>query len=405
VLAGRALDTGATLLPEETASLAFIAELDQSEGADRNYGIDLFETAFEYLAEDGRGGSVPVTVRLRARLHPCDLLASAPNNIESISAGVPLAAVDAERAIEGCNDALSAYPNIVRFRFQLARALQAAGLIEEALEQYQISAQSGDLAAQHNLGILLLERGEGEDGLWWLRAAADAGSAAAMNSLGLAYASGAAGATDRAQAVAWFERAADLGHPDALTNLALSYIKGEGVERNLDSAEKLLLEAASKDHAPAETNLGYLYATEEFNRLDYERAVSWFAAAAAQGDPRAALNLATLHLLGKGAARDPAKAVLWYNAAIRSGDQALAGEVESRLAAMSERDLVLALQTLLTESGYDAGPADGVLGARTSAALSKFQQDRGLPVIDALAPALLLDLAEAAVAPQSAAVE
>ena len=405
VLAGRALDAGATLLSEEIASLAYIAELDQGDSTDRNYRVDLFETAFEYLVEDGRGGSVPATVRLRARLHACDLLASAPNNVESIAAGVPLAAIEAERAIDGCNQALSAYPDIVRFRFQLARALHAAQLTEEALEHYQVSAQSGDLAAQHNLGVLLLERGADEDGLWWLRAAADAGSAAAMNSLGLAYASGAAGSTDRAQAVKWFERAADLGYPDALTNLALSYIKGEGVERNLDNAEKLLIEAASKNHAPAETNLGYLYATEEFDRIDYQRAVAWFTAAAEQGDPRAALNLATLHLLGKGAAQDPAEAVIWYSAARRGGDEAIANEVEARLAAMPDRAATRALQTLLTENGYDAGPADGVLGARTARALREFQRDRGLPVTDALGPALLLDLAEAALAPESAAVQ
>ena len=412
IIAGRTVYAGSTLLAEEIASAAFVAERGQSEVKDRNYGVDVFETSLEYLVEDGRGGSVPVIVRLRARLHPCDLLASAASNVESISAGVPLAAIEAERAIDTCNEALSAYPDIVRFRFQLARALQAAGLTDEALEQYQVSAQSGDLAAQHNLGILLLERGAREDGVRWLQAAVDAGSPAAMNSLGLAHLSGLTGSTERAQAIELFERAAELGYPEALANLALSHIKGDGVERDLDSAERLLLEAAEKNHVSAQTNLGYLYATEEFERVDYKRAVGWFTIAAGQGDPRAALNLATLHLLGKGAPQDPAKAVIWYRAAIRNGDAAIAREVDSRLAAMPERAATLALRTLLAEAGYDAGPPDGVLGARTVAALKAFQQDLELlttgvptPTTGVPTPTLLLDLAEAASLSKEAAIQ
>ena len=36
-------------------------------------------------------------------------------------------------------------------------------------------------------------------------------------------------------------------------------------------------------------------------------------------------------------------------------------------------------QTLLGGMGYDAGPADGVAGRRTTAALRAFQRDHGLP--------------------------
>ncbi len=38
------------------------------------------------------------------------------------------------------------------------------------------------------------------------------------------------------------------------------------------------------------------------------------------------------------------------------------------------------IQQALKARGYDAGPADNVLGARTKAALTKFQKDNGLPV-------------------------
>jgi len=38
------------------------------------------------------------------------------------------------------------------------------------------------------------------------------------------------------------------------------------------------------------------------------------------------------------------------------------------------------IQDALTKAGYDAGPSDNVMGARTKAALTKFQKDKGLPV-------------------------
>jgi peptidoglycan hydrolase-like protein with peptidoglycan-binding domain len=34
----------------------------------------------------------------------------------------------------------------------------------------------------------------------------------------------------------------------------------------------------------------------------------------------------------------------------------------------------------LKSRGYDAGPEDNVMGARTKAALTQFQKDKGLPV-------------------------
>ena len=48
------------------------------------------------------------------------------------------------------------------------------------------------------------------------------------------------------------------------------------------------------------------------------------------------------------------------------------------------------LQTLLARSGYDAGPVDGVIGAKTRAAVLAFQAARGLPA-DGHVSGLLLD--------------
>ena len=41
---------------------------------------------------------------------------------------------------------------------------------------------------------------------------------------------------------------------------------------------------------------------------------------------------------------------------------------------------VRSIQAALKARGYDPGPEDDIMGARTKAALTKFQQDKGLPV-------------------------
>jgi membrane-bound lytic murein transglycosylase B len=53
------------------------------------------------------------------------------------------------------------------------------------------------------------------------------------------------------------------------------------------------------------------------------------------------------------------------------------------------------MQRLLAERGYDPGPVDGIIGARTQAAVRGFQRDQGLPA-DGFASAVLLEQLRAA---------
>ncbi|HEY0224760.1 MAG TPA: DUF1036 domain-containing protein [Pseudolabrys sp.] len=60
------------------------------------------------------------------------------------------------------------------------------------------------------------------------------------------------------------------------------------------------------------------------------------------------------------------------------------------------------IQRLLTIAGYDANPIDGVQGAKTQAALTKFLNDRKLPADAASAPDFFATLLDAARNPQGA---
>src|SRR5690606_86931 len=53
------------------------------------------------------------------------------------------------------------------------------------------------------------------------------------------------------------------------------------------------------------------------------------------------------------------------------------------------QDLVRPIQTLLRESGYDPGAADGQMGPRTQAAIEAFEGDHDLPVTGKPSQALL----------------
>ncbi len=54
--------------------------------------------------------------------------------------------------------------------------------------------------------------------------------------------------------------------------------------------------------------------------------------------------------------------------------------VEVVCAGDMDNSMVSGVQKALNDRGYDAGPVDGVMGAKTRAALVKYQQDNGLPV-------------------------
>ena len=77
-----------------------------------------------------------------------------------------------------------------------------------------LQADAGDAAAQADMGALLQVHGAREAARYWLQAAADQGSAEAMQWLGTAQAAGAA-ERDEQLAVMWIAKAAALGHPIA----------------------------------------------------------------------------------------------------------------------------------------------------------------------------------------------
>ncbi|MBS0402371.1 MAG: sel1 repeat family protein, partial [Proteobacteria bacterium] len=81
-----------------------------------------------------------------------------------------------------------------------------------------LQADAGDAQAQADIGALLQVHGGREAALYWLQAAAEQGSAEAMQWLGTAHAARGT-EQDQQMAVMWIAKAAALGHPIARRQL------------------------------------------------------------------------------------------------------------------------------------------------------------------------------------------
>jgi hypothetical protein len=106
------------------------------------------------------------------------------------------------------------------------------------------SAESGDAAAQAELGILYYNgrtdshRPDYAEALKWFQRAADQGNAKAQDRIGLMYYYGQGVPQDYAQAAHWYQLAAQGGDHHARRQLSDMYQRGVGVPRDVSESRK-----------------------------------------------------------------------------------------------------------------------------------------------------------------------
>ncbi len=290
---------------------------------------------------------------------PADLR-SAMAPAEAPVAGVPEQAAEAITVPAGIQpkslaDAASAGDANALFeigaRFSDGRGVKAD--LAEASKWYRLAADRGLPPAQYRMGNLLekgtgVERNIGE-AVSYYRSAAEAGNASAMHNLAVLYASGAAGQPDYAAAVEWFGKAADLGVADSQFNLAILYARGNGVRQDLEESFKWFGVAAKNGDKDAAEKRDEVANAMRKDQLDGARAKldAWQAKPL---DPRAnTVNLPDEWASGKAVTT----ASVDMTKAIRN------------------------IQAILNKNGFDAGSADGKMGAKTVAAIKAFQTSIG----------------------------
>ncbi|GAA3059621.1 cell division protein PodJ [Rhizobium viscosum] len=252
--------------------------------------------------------------------------------------------------------------------------------------------------------------------------AARNGDALALFEIGARYTDGRNGlAADQKQAASWYQLSADKGFAPAQYRLGSMYEKGNGVDRDVQKAKALYEQAAAQGNASAMHNLAVLYASGALGQQDYATAATWFQKAADLGITDSQFNLAILCARGNGVPADLEESYKWFAIAARSGDKdaaqkrdevakamkpdqlerarakadlwkpqpldnkangieipdAWASGAAPKTATVDMKKAIRNIQAILNNNGFDAGPPDGEMGAKTVTAIKNFQKSIG----------------------------
>ena len=117
---------------------------------------------------------------------------------------------------------------------------------------------SGPCAAQYEIGMRALERGDYAEAWLILKPMAEAGDARAQNDVAVMHALGLGVPASMETAAAWLERAAEGGIAEARARLGWMYYRGIGVPADVSRAAHWSRLAAEQGHPWAQSNYGYL---------------------------------------------------------------------------------------------------------------------------------------------------
>ncbi len=273
-----------------------------------------------------------------------------------------------------------------------ARLIAAVSVLAPTLEQ---AAAAGDPVARYQLAVQQLDAGQIADGAALMR------------------------------------RAAEQGVPEAQRRFGLMLTRGDGVVQDVEAGRALVVAAAEAGNVQAMHDAGGLFINAPETPQTQAAAARWFQEAALHGNSDSQFNMALLFQEGFGVPQSAADAYTWFLIASNGGD-ADAGTRAARLrqalspAARTEAEqiaqtftprtadpqaqgqygdqawnagpeiLTARAQALLSDLGYDAGPADGVLGERTRRAIVRYQRDSGLEPGSPLTASLVARLEQSA---------
>ncbi|MGE0613759.1 MAG: hypothetical protein AB7O70_15565, partial [Hyphomicrobiales bacterium] len=333
----------------------------------------------------------------------CDRLAAIPFDDNGVMPGIGLADLDQERAIPACRKAVAHYPEVDRFKAQLAYGLVKGARYKEwfeivrglhekgypaatweigkayengvavesadwnkAVEFYAMAANRGYPAAARRIGELYRESGYGlrkdlQQARKWeqknvelLRPLAERGVRLAMNNLGYAYVNGKGVPKNLHKAAEWFSKAAETGSPDGYNNLGFLYENGLGVQRDFAKARELYEKGVGLGSTRAADNLGIMYFKGRGVRADPIKAAEYLQRGAELGNPSAMSNLAFAIETGRFRGLGPVEAAYWYLKLFEGTWKLPGNEIKSA----TRREV----QKFLKADGYYKGPIDGQFG-------------------------------------------
>ncbi|MER9654783.1 caspase family protein [Mesorhizobium sp. M0152] len=275
-LPDRALSPESSLMADEVDQLRYEPQIGAAEPV---------EVGFEIRAASS--SSKPATMKLSPSVDPCDQAAGEPLDLQGVVPGLLPNEIGAS-AVEACEAAVKAYPDVPRFRYELGRALLAAGKLDEAKKAIGEAAKKGHVRALYELGYL--------------------------------YTTGTRVAVDQQKANAFFAAASDKGDPYGMMAWGRSLFNGIGVERDTSKGLDLLLKAAAMGHTYAMNALAEIF-TEGRNGVtaDQARAVAFLEAGVQRQDMYSMNLLGRNYLYGQGIEKNPQTALALFRRATALG--------------------------------------------------------------------------------------
>ena len=194
----------------------------------------------------------------------------------------------------------------------------------EKFEKLQKDAESGNVYAQYNLGVMYTNgagvQKDNSKAFEWYQKAAIQGIADAQYNLGVMYTNGAGVPKNDSKAFYWYQKAAIQGDADAQFNLGYMYQFGQGVQKDDSKAVEWYQKAAIQGNATAQFNLGDTYQFGQGVQKDDSKAFEWYQKAAILGNAGAQYNLGVMYTNGAGVPKNDSKAFYWYQKAAIQGD-------------------------------------------------------------------------------------
>ena len=190
--------------------------------------------------------------------------------------------------------------------------------LEKAKVTLRKAADEGIPLAMASHGVRLMKEKKVEDGVDWLKRAADQDLAVACFLLGDHY----AGGKEFKKAASFLEKGVKLGDVRSMIGMGQLHVQGLGVEKSEKEAMRYFREAIGRGSPQAALNAAHLLLASE----DEERAVQNLfqgyqnLSLAAQTIPQAQRELAVLYLSGRLGVSDAVSAAAWFHRAAKAGD-------------------------------------------------------------------------------------
>ena len=148
-----------------------------------------------------------------------------------------------------------------------------------------------------------------------LQEAADAGHAAAQQSLGDCYAEGQGVIQDESRAFVLYQHAANQGNVHAHFSLGLAFLWGLGVQPDPPRAVELFEQAAAQGDLEGQYHLAFVLEHGEYAPQNVTRAVQLYEQSAVQGNVHAQFRLAKLFARGELVSEDVSRSMYWLTKA------------------------------------------------------------------------------------------